>query len=500
MTTTIGDCRRAFGFADRHYTFLALAILALALFNLSFRIGHEFVYDWDESLYATSAWEALQNGSWIATTFHGEVDYYNAKPPLMVWLIALMFEIFGVNLISLRLPSLVAAWVTIAVLQEWARRCFGSRVALIASLVLATTFGFVHVHSGRSASTDALFTLLAVLTIVTLWAEEARPAHRLWLGPLLAAAFLLRGMAVLLPLAIVATVTIARPQSRERWWWPALGALALFLLIAAPWAIARYRFDGLTFFRRMVVQDFIIRSVRPIEQHEGGALYYVNILLKHHYEWVLAGVMAAPLLLPWRRLRHLTEGTGRCAKGGLLAAWAALTFLVPTVMQTKTPWYLNTFYPAFAVLLALWLTPALIAAVAARGRDWRAAATIATFLLAVFVAEAKLLSYSVHYRDLGLSEQSLLLTERHRLRGRRVYVHPLARANHFVTEAIVGAVPKYAVDCGRFVESSSNGDYWLSTQRCDGPDASDIEIVRTNGRQYLYRRLNCAETRRACRQ
>jgi 4-amino-4-deoxy-L-arabinose transferase-like glycosyltransferase len=414
----------------------------------------------------------------------------------MVWLIAMTFEILGVNLISLRLPSVAAAWVTVAVLQEWTRRCFGSRVALIASLVLATTFGFVHVHAGRSAATDALFTLFTLLTVVTLWAEETRPTCRLWLGPLLAGTFLLRGMAVLLPLAIVAIVTMARPQSGTAKRLPTLGALALFLLIVAPWAIGRYHFDGLVFFRRMVVQDFITRTLWPIELHEGGPLYYVNILLKHHYDWMLAGVMAALSLRPWRRLRHPAERAGRAGTAGLVAAWTVLTFLVPTVMQTKTPWYLTTFYPAFAVLLALWLTPALIAAIAARGRDWRAAATIATFLLAIIVAEARLLSYSAHYRDLGLSEQSLLLTERHQLRGRRVYMHPLARANHFVTEAVVGAFPKHAVDCDGFVDGSRDGDYWLSVQPCA---ARDVEMVRTNGRQYLYQRRVCVSAGRTCR-
>ena len=496
MAIPTDEHSRAFDVLERRYTVFALAILGLAFFNLAFRIGHEFVHDWDESLYGTSAWEALTRGSWIATTFQGEIDYYNAKPPLMVWFIAVAFKTFGVNLTSLRLPSILAAWATIAVLQEWTRRAFGRRVALVASLVLATTFGFVHVHSGRSAATDAPFTLIMALTIVTLWAEVAHPWRRLWLGPLLAAALLLRGMAFLLPLVVIVIVTIARPRSRGALRWPTLAAFVMFPLLVTPWAVARYRADGLAFFQRMVVQDFIVRSVWPIEQHNGGPLYYLNILVKHHYDWLLAGVIATCVLFPWRRLRHRTTSDDRSGRGSLLlAVWAVCAFLVPTLMQTKTPWYLNTFYPAFAVLLALWLTPALIAAPAECHRTWRAAVTIGVFALTGIVAEAKLISYSVQYRDLRLSEQSLLLAERHKLRGRRVYVHPVARANHFVTEAMVGAVPHHAVDCAGFVATSLDGDYWLSTQRCD---AVDVEMVRTNGRQYLYRRRNCIAAERAC--
>ena len=74
---------------ERHYNKLALAVLALALFNLTFRLGSEFVSEWDESLYAISAWEMGNTGHFVATTFLGSLDYYNSKPPLNVWLIAL---------------------------------------------------------------------------------------------------------------------------------------------------------------------------------------------------------------------------------------------------------------------------------------------------------------------------------------------------------------------------------------------------------------------------
>ena len=169
-------------FFARHYRALALAILGLAAFNLGFRLNREVVAEWDESLYGLSAWETTQGGHWIATTLRGTVDYYNTKPPLNIWLIALSFKAFGTSLLSLRLASAISAWLTVVALQAWSRRYFGPAVALLASLVLATSFAFMYVHSGKSADTDAMFTLLVLLTIVTLCAAERRPwmiAHHL---------------------------------------------------------------------------------------------------------------------------------------------------------------------------------------------------------------------------------------------------------------------------------------------------------------------------------
>ena len=161
----------------------------------------------------------LDTGDWIATRLDGAVDYsVITKPPLHAWLTALSFTSFGISAISLRLVSVVSAWLTVLVITLWARRVAGPLVALAAGAVLSTTFGFMYVHSGRTGNTDALFALLIALTAVTLHQSIARPWTRLWLGPLLAALFLLRGPGVLMPLAIVVagrTLESSRPRTLD---------------------------------------------------------------------------------------------------------------------------------------------------------------------------------------------------------------------------------------------------------------------------------------------
>ena len=113
------------------------------------------------------------------TTFQGATDYYNSKPPLNVWLIVASFQAFGVGLVALRLPAVICAWLTVAATMWWSRRAFGDRVALLATLVLATTYGFLYVHSGRTANADAPMTLAVTLTAITVWAARGAP----WLMP-----------------------------------------------------------------------------------------------------------------------------------------------------------------------------------------------------------------------------------------------------------------------------------------------------------------------------
>src|SRR5258705_7826191 len=117
----------------------------------------------------------IRSGRWIGTTFLGDLDYYNVKPPLNVWLIALSFKALGASIVSMRLVSTLSACCTVAVLQIWVRRLTQPAVGLLAGVVLASSFAFVYVHAGRSGNSDSLFTLLILLTVIALWAAQDRP-------------------------------------------------------------------------------------------------------------------------------------------------------------------------------------------------------------------------------------------------------------------------------------------------------------------------------------
>src|SRR5262249_55834128 len=124
------------------------------------------------------------------------------------------------------------------------------------------------------------------------------------------------------------------------------------------------------------------------------------------------------------------------------------------------------------------------AALAALPR-WRVVTLAVAFVLALGVAEGKLLWYSFHYKDVRLSRQALILEERARLRGHRLYLAPHTRAAHFVAEAVTGAHPTRTPDVATFIQESAPGDFLLTVAGCHAPQ---LELVRTNGRQFLCER------------
>ena len=456
------------------------AVLALAAFNLAFRLGNEMVQVWDESLFAITAGEMVDSGNWIGTTFLGSLDYYNSKPPLQVWLVALAFKAFGPGLVTLRLPAAIAAWLTVAVLMWWAMRAFGRAIGIVAGLVLATCYGFLYVHSGRSGNSDSLLTLLVLLTVVTLWASRDHPWRRVWLGVIVGLVFLVKGMGILMPSLIIAGTELSgRWRGRARGL-PLLSAAGVFVLVVTPWVVARWRLDGWLFFDAMFFHDFADRVTMVLEGHEGGPFYYLYFLQKHQYDWLSAAAIAlACMPARWARFRALVAGSDRFLVV-LLASWFAGNFLLPSAVATKLGWYLNHFYPLFALGVAWVLVEAWQATAALPRRTMLVAASV---VVALGVAEGKLAWHSYRLLDVDRSAQSLILSHGTEIASRSVYAQSWPHADRFVVRTVGGrCLTAPGVD--EFLASGHADDLWLGAP---GADARLVPVA-TTGRQTLYRR------------
>jgi 4-amino-4-deoxy-L-arabinose transferase-like glycosyltransferase len=461
----------------------------LAAFNLTFRLGAAAITEWDESLYAITAAEMLDTGDWIATRFLDRIDYYNTKPPLNVWLIALSFKALGINTWSLRLISVAAAWCTVLVLMLWARGIAGPLVAIVAGVVLSSSFGFIHVHSARTANTDALYTLLIVLTAIVAHRSVQRPWQRLWLGPLLAAAFLLRGPAVLMPVAIIALVELWNRPARARWT-PLAGAAMLFAVPTGLWVFARWNVDQWRFLQQLWSFDLVARVMTPLEGHVGGPLFYLNVLQKYQYDWLAAAAVALALAWPSRRQwrEWLFFWRSDAPAKVVVGCWALVALAVPTLMQTKVTWYLDPFYPVFALGIAVVLRHALVTAIAA-GRSRRVAAIAGIVVLAAGTAEGKLV-YEAYRDDAKHSLQGLLQSERAALAGHTIFRSHWNHAERFVVTRLIGGRIEQLHRDESFVDESEPGDVLVSSSNLPDPPDPCVEKVRESGRFGLYRRLH----------
>ena len=471
----------------RGVTALTVLAFVLATLHLTARLDREMVDVWDESIYATSALEMRESRIWAVTTFQGAVDYFNSKPPLNVWLIVGAFDLFGVGLVPLRLPSAIAAWLTILVVFRWTRQVRGPATAALAALVLATTYPFLYVHAGRSGNTDALLALVVTLVFVTLWRARTDTRAAVWLGPLAATALMLKGPGALgfvVPMLVADVAARWRSRLFDRAWAGRLitgGVLGALPVVA--WAVARWQVDGWTFLGRLVAHDILNRASTGIEGHTEPLHYYVLVLLRHHYDWLTVTVVAlalAPVVLrrAWAWLTHDGDVHARL----LVSGWLAGTAIVPTLVPTRLAWYLTPLYPGAAVLTALavyegWRT------LGAAGHRRRAHALVALVVAALLLVEGRLIYRSTVMLDLDRSAQGLLIAHADAVRGARVFATACPYPEAFLAR-VAGGTCLATATAATARRTAVTGDLWLDGATADVPG---FVVLGRNRRASLHR-------------
>ena len=115
---------------------------------------------WDEAVYANNAMEMCKTGNILVYQVNGTVNNHNSKPPLVIWLEALSFKIFGYTETAFRLPTFLALTGVIALFFVLAKRLNNIYVGIIASLCLITCRGAIRPHVFTTGDLDGVLILV----------------------------------------------------------------------------------------------------------------------------------------------------------------------------------------------------------------------------------------------------------------------------------------------------------------------------------------------------
>lgn len=195
-----------------------------------------------DAVQAQIARNMLTSGDWV--TAHIDRIVYMEKPPLIYWVTAVSYKIFGVHDWSARLPIVLSViglcWLT-AAFGVWA---FGKRAGFYAGLCMATCVGLFLFT--RIIIPDVMLTLTIALALwAFLRAIDDEERHPLFWAILIAAnlgiGLLLKSLiGVVFPVAAALLYLLFTRQLFSAKVWrrlhPFLGT-AIILAIAAPWHI-----------------------------------------------------------------------------------------------------------------------------------------------------------------------------------------------------------------------------------------------------------------------
>jgi 4-amino-4-deoxy-L-arabinose transferase-like glycosyltransferase len=350
--------------AGKRFKIYAAVVLFAAAIYLGCILSPPSLMDDVDAVQAQIARNMITSGDWVTARIDGIV--YLEKSPLIYWLIAVSYKIFGAFDWAARIPvalsTIALAWLT-AAFGVWA---FGRRAGFYAGLAISTCVGLFLFT--RILIPDVMLTAVIALAM---WAflrvlDDAEPHPRLWafvLAASLGVGLLLKSaVALLFPAGAAAIYLLltgqlfsARVWRRLRPW----SGLAILLAIAAPWHI-------LATLRNPPYFDFTMRSV-PGEYHGFLWFYFINeqvlrfLNLRYPrdyntvprlYFWLFHLIWLFPWSVYFPAVAKLSfKPLDRAGRTRLLALCWTGFLLVFFTFSTTQEYYSMPCYPALALLL-----------------------------------------------------------------------------------------------------------------------------------------------------
>lgn len=299
-----------------------------------------------EIYFAEVAREMRVTGDWITPRYCEEIFF--DKPPLVYWLIAASFEVFGRTEAAARLPSALGALATVGLTAAFAIRYYGARAGLIAGLALPTALGFW--SFARYAMSDALLTLFVAAALFAFRRgterEEARWRRFVVAGHLaLSLGLLTKGPVtlVLAGLGMGGAVWFLRSAPWRRLFYGP--ALAAYVLVTLPWYVAALAEHGRFFVDYFLVGENVQRFLGETYSKPRPWGFYLGVILGQFFPWSLWLVPSVWILLGRDQDEERRQTTL------WLVSWVVTTAVFFSLSRFQLDYYLLPTYPAMAILV-----------------------------------------------------------------------------------------------------------------------------------------------------
>ena len=334
-----------------------------------------------ETRWADIALHMLQTGDYFDPYLKGQ-PYYD-KPLPSYWLITGLAHVLGgLGPWSLRLPSVLAAWLSVWLVYLIGERLLHKGSGLIAGWMLATTFYFM--FWARVATADVLTVCGVLAAVWWYWRgpEDTRLGRYTVFFLLLALTSLFKG---LIGFVLPGLVLLPHLLSEQRYKRHLNLRLLLALLIAAavyavPFVLSHfygtptYGQSGLA----LVFRENVVRFFDPFD-HMGPIYTYLIYLPAYTLPWAPCWLLGL-----WLAVRHwrTTPPNVRWLVWGL-----GLLFVFFTASGSRRSYYVLPLVPFAQLLGAWWLHEYLLKKPAARPR-WRIGFALAASLLLLILGVA----------------------------------------------------------------------------------------------------------------
>jgi 4-amino-4-deoxy-L-arabinose transferase-like glycosyltransferase len=360
----------------------------------------------DEALNAHSAIQMARRGDWMTPKFLGRLAL--DKPPLPIWTAAASARLFGIARITLRLPVALLAAFAAGLVFLWAAELKTWEAGAAAAILLAANHLW-HVM-GSMALADGLLAALCTIALYCLYSDPwlRTPWWLAGFSSAAAAAILTKGIAGVLPLAVLGVYWLAAPRNRRPT--PGRVLLAAFLAgaLAAPWFVYQLNVHGRWFRAEHLAILGFGSGGAPQMPRENQWKFYLARLTGTDPTLLALVLIAVPGLVKALRSRQ--------PDAILLTAWVGVSLSTALAWSYRSASYLLPAIPALAIVAAAY------SPLSGTSRRAWLAALAGLALMAKTALPA--LPWGIRYRSEAIQAQSAALSEYCRMgRGNELMVY-----------------------------------------------------------------------------
>ena len=329
-----------------------LCLLLVIAFSVIFfvSLGSGPLWAADEKTYSQMAFHMVKNGDYMMPWSFGEPAIWAGKPPLLMWLMSLSYQAFGVNNFATRMWSPVFGALSLVFVFYLGKKLYNSYVGFLSLVVLGTFTTFFSFATHAMTDGPLIFFILASVYFLLL-SEETKNTK--WYAALSGLFFGLALMtkqveALMIPLIMIIYFAITKKSLRFFFTRRFTLFLGVALLVFAPYVIYM-NFTFRDFWDCFFVYSSFTRVVSPVEGHVGSYLFYFNYLATSENPlWVILLPFAAGFCAFNSVIKRHKEDI-------LILIWMLTVLVVFTFAQTKIYWYILPALPAFAIAISSFL-------------------------------------------------------------------------------------------------------------------------------------------------
>jgi 4-amino-4-deoxy-L-arabinose transferase-like glycosyltransferase len=302
----------------------------------------------DSAKYASVSRNIFENGDFIHLNIHGEP--YLQKPPLLFWLAAVFFRIFGISMFAFKLPNLLFSFLGIYSTYRLGCLIYDKRTGIIAAVIYSTSEALflysMDVHTDLLLTSNIIFGTWQLAEFIS-----KRRVHNFILGFTgVGLAMISKGViGLIVPVISIAGFLIMKKDYRTLFSIKWLAGVPVLLLILYPTLKGLYDQFGSTGLEFYFWSNNIdrVRGVYTSGGHD--YFFYFHTLAYLFLPWALFAYTAfiKDLRIWWnRRLSILNVESAYC--------YSPVIFLAIIICSSsqQSPHYLLPTIPFVSILTA----------------------------------------------------------------------------------------------------------------------------------------------------